>query len=56
MSIDERNLASSEVAVKDCPFPLKCCGNKLMRLKFDDATGFQLVSTTTSMIPVPINC
>eukprot|EP00551_Chaetoceros_affinis_P007698 CAMPEP_0203668440 /NCGR_PEP_ID=MMETSP0090-20130426/5065_1 /ASSEMBLY_ACC=CAM_ASM_001088 /TAXON_ID=426623 /ORGANISM="Chaetoceros affinis, Strain CCMP159" /LENGTH=498 /DNA_ID=CAMNT_0050532881 /DNA_START=97 /DNA_END=1593 /DNA_ORIENTATION=- len=31
-----------QVPIKDCPFPVKCCGNnKIMRLLVDDATGFQ---------------
>ena len=29
---------------KSCPLPVACCGNKLMLLEVDDATGFQLVS------------
>ena len=29
---------------KSCPVPVKCCGNKLMLLEVDDATGFQCVS------------
>ena len=35
VEIEERN-----VSTKNCLFPLKSCGKKLLHLAIDDATGF----------------
>mmetsp|Transcript_15105 Transcript_15105/g.19149 ORF Transcript_15105/g.19149 Transcript_15105/m.19149 type:complete len:500 (-) Transcript_15105:118-1617(-) len=38
----EEPTAEGPATIKECPFPVKCCGsNKRLRLLVDDATGFQ---------------
>lgn len=37
---------------KDCPFPVKCCGNRFMRYENNDATGFQLFQMANGAVIV----